>query len=362
MKRISSIILIATLIFTACSTGDDGSGNGGGNETDSFDRGAMLVNWADNIIIPAFSDFKTSTQQLEELTLAFTQDPSEENLVALRNEFENSYIEFQAVAMFDIGKAEEVGFRRFLNTYPLDAAAVEDKISSGSYNLELPSSFDEQGFPAMDYLLNDLGENDSEIVTKYSSENYSNYLVDVAQRINSLTSEVNASWQGDYRDNFVSNTSSSSTGSVDKLTNKFVMYYEAFLRSGKIGFPSGVFTGSPSPINVEAYYSKDLSKELYLEALESVTDFYNGNGSGDSYKQYLEFLDRGELASDISSQLTAIEAQASNLDASLRRQVETDNTKMLEAYDELQKGVVLFKLDMMQALSISIDYVDSDGD
>ena len=361
MIRISRILLIASLFFTACSTEDDGSGNGGGNETDSFDRGAMLENWADNFIIPAFSDFNSSTQQLEELAQDFTADPSEGNLVALRAQFEDSYLDFQTVAMYDIGKAEELGYRRFLNTYPVDATAVEEKISTGSYNLELPSSFKEQGFPAMDYLINGLGDTDAEIVAKYSSENYRNYLLDVAKRINSLTAEVDASWQGDYRDTFVNNTSSSSTGSVDKLTNKFIMYFESFLRSGKIGYPSGVFTGSPSPINVEAYYSEDLSKALYLKALESTKAFYNG-GSGDSYKQYLEFLDRGDLANDIESQLNVINAQASNLDASLKNQVETNNTKMLEAYDELQKAVVLFKLDMMQALSISINYVDSDGD
>ena len=35
---------------------------------------------------------------------------------------------------------------------------------------------------------------------------------------------------------------------------------------------------------------------------------------------------------------------------------------MLEVHDELQREVVLLKLDMLQALSISVDYIDSDGD
>ena len=367
MIRISRILLIATLIFTACSTEDDNGGDGGGNETDNFDRGAMLANWADNIIIPAFSNFESSTQQLEDLTAAFTADPSEENLAALRSQFKSSYLDFQTVAMFDIGKAEQLNYRRFLNTYPLAASDVEEKIASGSYNLELPSSFKEQGFPAMDYLLYGIGETEAEIVAAYSSENYKNYLLDVAKRINSLTAEVNASWQGDYRDSFVENTSSSSTGSVDMFTNKYIMYFEAFLRSGKIGYPSGILTGSPSPINVEAYYSEDISKELYLKAVQSTAEFFNGksfNGSqtGKSYKQYLEYLDRSELANDIANQFGAIESQASNLNASLKEQVETNNTLMLAAHDELQKEVVLLKLDMVQALSISINYVDSDGD
>ncbi|NRA94125.1 MAG: peptidase M75 superfamily protein, partial [Psychroserpens sp.] len=42
--------------------------------------------------------------------------------------------------------------------------------------------------------------------------------------------------------------------------------------------------------------------------------------------------------------------------------VETDNTKMTEAYDALQAAVVLLKVDMIQAMNISIDFVDADGD
>ena len=36
--------------------------------------------------------------------------------------------------------------------------------------------------------------------------------------------------------------------------------------------------------------------------------------------------------------------------------------RMLELYDELQRGVVLAKVDMMQAMNIKVDYVDADGD
>ena len=35
---------------------------------------------------------------------------------------------------------------------------------------------------------------------------------------------------------------------------------------------------------------------------------------------------------------------------------------MILSFDELQKNVVYFKLDMMQALNITVDYVDADGD
>ena len=368
MKRISSILILATLIFAACST--DESEPGIENENDSFDRAAMLTYWADNIIVPSFENFLGETQKLEAAANTFAQDRDVSSLEALRVQYKQAYQEFQSVSMFEIGKAEELNYRSFLNTYPVNEENLETKLASGNYNLELPSSFAEQGFPALDYLLYGFGSAEESLQTYSSNEEYFNYIVATAERINALTAAVTSSWQGDFRDTFVNNTSSSSTGSVDRFTNDYVMYFEKILRSGKIGYPSGAFTGTPSPENAEALYA-GISKNLYLQAVKSFQDFYNGkafNGTstGPSYSQYLQYLDSMKDGADldmlIKDQFAVIESQGSQLDNNLKSQVESDNTKMLGAFDELQKAVILLKVDMMQALSISVDYVDSDGD
>ena len=359
-------------VFVSCS--EDG-GEVGGEPRDSFDREAMLINWADNIIIPSFEAFKVQTGELEAQATAFTANPTVENLESLREAYTNSYIQFQTVSMFEIGKAENLNFRARLNTYPTDVTTIEEKISLGTFNLDLPSSFDEQGFPAIDYLLNGLAGTDMEVVEFYTSNEksatYKIYLNSLTESINSLTGQVLNDWTSSYRDTFVSNTSSSSTGSVDKLTNDFIMYYEKFLRSGKIGIPAGIFTGNPVPQNVEAYYSGSLSKDLYLKSLEAVQNFFNGkhfnsSQTGLSFNDYLDFLNTIKNGEDlnalINNQFDAIRAQATNLDQNFVTQIQTNNNEMLAAFDELQKNVILLKVDMMQALSISVDYVDSDGD
>ena len=43
-------------------------------------------------------------------------------------------------------------------------------------------------------------------------------------------------------------------------------------------------------------------------------------------------------------------------------QIETDNMKMLEAYDAIQQGVVRLKTNMLSILGIAVDYYDADGD
>jgi hypothetical protein len=106
---------------------------------------------------------------------------------------------------------------------------------------------------------------------------------------------------------------------------------------------------------------------LALDALEAVEDFFNGkhyNGSltGESFKTYLQYLDRNDIYVSTTDQFNSARIEINNLSNNFSNQINTDNTKMTKAYDELQKAVVLLKVDMLQAFSINIDYVDADGD
>ena len=370
MKKLA-FLLFGTLLVASCNSNDSEEKG----KTDDFDRGAMLVNWADNIIIPSFENFALETQDLRAATKEFVQEPSQAGLNDLRSSYKQAYLEYQTVALFEVGEAETINYHTYLNIYPTNAAAIRAGIEKGDYNLDLASSIDEQGFPALDFLLNGLADTDTGILAYYTEgENaatYRQYLLDVSTKIDVLTDAVLEDWQTSFRDSFVANTSSSSTGSVDKFTNDFVMYFEMDLRSGKIGIPAGAFSGNPVPETAEAYYSEDFSKQLYLKALASFRNFFNGKHFNDSqtgpgYRQYLEYLNsiRGgeDIAAMINQQMNNVVQQADALDADLAEQVRTDNTAMLAAFDELQKVVVLLKIDMMQALDISVDYVDSDGD
>ena len=106
---------------------------------------------------------------------------------------------------------------------------------------------------------------------------------------------------------------------------------------------------------------------MALDALEAVEDFFNGkhyNGSltGESFKTYLQYLDRNDIYVSTTDQFNSARIEINNLSNNFSYQINTDNTKMTKAYDELQKAVVLLKVDMLQAFSINIDYVDADGD
>lgn len=369
MKK-HAVLILTALIVWSCS--DDGPS---GPKVDDFDRDSILINWADNIIIPAFSNFSETTGQLHSDAVTFSEDPTIQNLETLRESWKSAYLAFQHVSMFEMGEAMKIRFRDNLNIYPTDSDEIEQSIDSDDYNLELPSLTDSQGFPALDYLLHGLGESDSEILTFYvdntNADNYRTYLSNVTGRIDNLTNRVLEDWTTGYRDEFVSNTGNGANSSLDMMVNDYIFYYEKLLRAGKIGIPAGVFSGSPLSTHVEAYYSKGFSKALFNEALDASQNFFNGthfgnNEPGKSLRSYLDFLNTmkegADLATLINNQFDAAREEAESLDDDFAAQVETDNSLMLSTYDELQRNVVNLKVDMLQALNINVDYVDADGD
>ncbi|MEW5677333.1 imelysin family protein [Flavobacterium enshiense] len=371
MKKIL-LLLSFTAFFAACSSSDSGSDASG----DGYDRTALLTEWADNIIIPSFEDYQSKVTVLQTEVADFNTAPSEVKLTEVRTAWLEAYKAFQHVSMFEIGKAEEVALVSCTNIYPTNATGIESNVAAGTYNLTLLSQYDKQGFPAIDYLINGLGADDATIVTFYTSNGnaakYKQYLTDLTVRLKSNADLIVNDWNGTYRSAFISSNGNSVSSSVNRMVNIFVKNYEKNIRAGKVGIPAGVFsTGTTYTNKVEAYYKNDVSKLLLNEAVKASQDFFNGKHFGSSVtglglKSYLTYLnvvkDGQPLSTIINNRYTTIYTANGLLSDSFSEQIFNDNSKMLTAYDELQRNVISFKGDMMPALNITVDYVDADGD
>lgn len=366
-----ALVLFTVLAIGSCSDseGDDAT------PTDNFDRKALLENAADNIIIPAFQDLSNDLNNLKASKDVFVATPNQINLDDLRTKWLDAYMTWQYVEMFNIGKAEEILYNFQMNVYPTDVANIQSNIASGNYDLSSTNNNDAVGFPALDYLLFGTKTNDADIIAFYATDVLATankqYLSDVVDQMNDLTTTVLTDWTGSYRNAFVNSTGNTASSAVNMMINDFIFYYEKGLRANKIGLPAGVFSTTPLPEIVEGYYSKQYSKQLALEGLQAVDNFfngraYNGTTSGASYASYVTLLRNNNGTSDltgmINSQLNIARDAINQLDANFSNQVVTDNSKMTAAYDELQRAVVFFKVDMLQTLNISVDYVDADGD
>lgn len=371
MKKL--IVLVGFVIaLTACSSSDNGTSSGG----DSFNRTTLLTHWADKIIIPAYQNYNTKLTALSTDAEAFSTNPGTQSLTTMRTSWLAAYEAYQQVMLFNIGKASDLNFKEAADTYPTDVAGIEQNIFTGNYNLEVFSQLSKQGFPALDYMLNGLGTSDAEILSFYTTnENasaYKQYIVNLAAALSGKSTLILNDWNGSYRNTFISNNGTAVSSSTNKMTNLFVKNFEKDIRTGKIGIPAGVFSnGTLFPEKVEGFYKKDVSKLLLNKAIQSQQDFFNGKSfnsseTGPSLASYLDdvkAIRNGQnLSAIINNQFTSIYATNATLNDNFSQQVSTNNAKMIEAYDALQQNVIYFKLDMMQALNITIDYVDGDGD
>lgn len=372
MKKLILLFTFATFI-SACSSSDSTESTTGG---DSFNRTVLLTHWADNLIIPAFQNYSDKLSILSADVETFKNSPSQENLAQARSSWFAAYEGYQKVMLFNIGKASDLNFKESADTYPTDVAGIEQNISNGNYNLELLSQYSKQGFPALDYMLNGLANSDEAIVSKYSTDSnaaaYKQYLTALTAALKTKSTAILTDWTSSYRATFISSNGTAVSSSTNKITNLFVKNFEKDIRTAKVGIPSGVFSnGALFPEKVEGYYKKDISRRLLNTAIKSQQDFFNGkyfasSQVGPSLKSYLDDVKAVRnglnLSAIINNQFETIYATNESLNDNFAQQVATNNTKMLQSYDAMQLNVVYFKLDMMQALNITIDYVDGDGD
>ena len=370
MKKIIFLFAFATFL-TACSSSDKDSPSG-----DTFNRTTLLTHWADNLIIPAFQNYVDKLTLLETAVQNFNADPSQENLIITRASWFAAYEGYQKVMLYNIGKASDINFKETADIYPTDIAGIEANIANGNYNLDLLSQYSKQGFPALDYMLNGLADSDSAIIAQYTSNSNATacklYLTNLVSALKTKGSAILADWNGSYRATFIGSNGTAVSSSTNKMTNLFVKNFEKDIRWSKVGIPAGVFSnGTLFPEKVEGFYKKDISKKLLNTAIQAQQDFFNGkyfasSQVGPSLKSYLDDVNAVRnglnLSAIINNQFETIYTTNAVLNNNFSEQINSSNSKMLEAYDAMQQNVVYFKLDMMQALNITIDYVDGDGD
>lgn len=356
MKRLLFLFLPVLVLVSSCNPTD---GTDDDNPAVDFDRQEILAGWVDGFIIPRYADLEEALGFVRAATDEFIANPNQTNEDNLRQEVLLANLSYQAIDPLIIGKAEEIRLREQLNTYPTDTELIDQLAQTTDFNLDLPSNTTAQGFPALDYLLYGLEE--GALVDGGSTTYYVDYLSQLVSRMQQLTAEAAADWTDENRAAFIANDGNSATASIDRTVNDFIFYYEKFLRAGKVGIPAGVFSDDPLSDRVEAPFSGN-SKRYFFTALNNTKDFFILGGLAE-YLNAMNVRRDGELLSEqIILQFIAAENQLRNIELNFEEQVETDNTKMLELYNELQRNVILMKVDMLQALSINVDYVDADGD
>lgn len=354
-------VFIAGILLLSCD--DD---NGMTQKVD-FDRKAMLENWYDNILIPAFTDFNTEVDLLKTRVDNFAQNPNETSLNHVKANFVEAYKSFQKIKAFDAGPSENIALRSSVNTYPPDTNQISNNILAGNANLGSAENIDAKGFPALDYMLYGLS---ATLWTAPEGALSISYLQLITNEIDALAQQNLDDWKA-TRNNFVNASGTDVGSSLGQLVNAINKDYE-LIKNAKIGFPAGKKTlGKTFPKASEAYYSQTLSMELAAINCEAIHNFYKGisyNGSQDglSLEGYLLELGTKSLGEPLDQLIDtrlreAIDA-IRNIPTPFSDAVDNHKPAVDSAYTLVQQNVVLLKTDLPSALGVLITYQDNDGD
>lgn len=349
IKRLFIVGLISLTMF-ACKEDD--------KDDRVVDQRAFLENTS-TIILSSYQVFDLSVELLDISIDSLTSNPSSANLTEARKNLKTAYLNWQRVSFFEFGPEETASLKSSLNVYKTDTAQIELNIVTGNYNLDQISMKSAKGFPALDYLIH--GKLNSENLNQLAeSESTRNYLKAVSGEIRSKVNQVTTAWAS-YQDDFKNASGTDVGSSTGTLVNQLNLHFEKFFRDNKVGVPLGVRSaGIAKPDFVESAFGQ-YSTELAIENFRAMKSLYlgsNGNGLDD----YLVNSDAADLDNRIQSQIQLIEMKLNSLADPLANQIETAPNVVQEAYNEMQKLIVLWKVDMPSRMGVLITYQDNDGD
>ncbi len=341
-----------------------------------FDKTAMLVHYADNVIMPRYQLLQQKLATLQTVSAQFLAAPSVTTQAELKDAYVQAHRQYECVAAFQFGPAETRLLDIFVNFsggldydfntsgaltgFSIDTSTIESYIAAGSYDLTKTTrnTLYAQGFPALNYLFFA-----PDAVARFTAANSGNriqYTRDVLTRLKSLIDQTSGDW-ATYRGDFIANTKTNVGSPIGNMVNQLA-YQIDLLKGPRIGWPFGKQSGGlVFATKCEAYYA-GISAELAVENLTSLKDLYTGADSGKGLSNYLVALNRSALNDEVIAQFDTALAAVQGIPDPMSAAFTAEPAKIEAAYKEIQKLLTLLKTDVASATGVQITFTDNDGD
>lgn len=371
-KRAAWSLLAAVLFFGIILIGSCKKDTTDPNENDDFDQKEMLMNYADNLIVPSYQRVADAIVQFNSALIIFEQAYSVSSLEIVQQKWDELYTTWMLANGYNFGPAGEEGIKKRLveeiSTFPVDTTGVNTHIAS------LDTAFtdfsrDTRGLLAIEFLIFSRQKTNAQLVTTFQLDaNRVLYLKALVNKVQAQVGDVLTQWQSGYRDAFVDNTGTSVGSSVSMMYNEFVRSFE-IIKNFKLGIPLGKKAGQVGvePDKVEALFSENSFKYIKENILAVENNWLGKSNSADGlgWKEYIESATGGAGLIDgtqtqqnnIATALASVTQTVSMFD-----QINTNTTALDNLYIELQKQTRFYKSDMSSLLGISITFTDADGD
>ncbi len=320
-----------------------------------FNKKELLINLADNVIMPAMSSFQSSIVALEIELTSLENTPTLGQFDNFKNAWKSAYLSWQHIKIFDFGPIKNAGFKSATATYPCDSVKIINNIQSGAYNLSSIENIDAIGLTSMDYLL----YQNNALADYQSTTNYRLYVRAVVDKLLNETNQVKSAWDA-YRATFVESDGTASTSAFSLLVNEFTRDFE-LAKNAKLGIPIGKQSlGILRPEYLEVRRS-DFSLALLKESVVALKNTYLG-ASGKGFDDYLIFLEKTSLNQSIVGNFDQSINGLAAISTDFETAMTTNFSDLNNVYLIMQNQVVNIKTDMPSAFGVLITYQDNDGD
>ncbi|MCB0820452.1 MAG: imelysin family protein [Bacteroidetes bacterium] len=358
-KSILLLGILAIALMPACKKDKD-------DQTDNFDRAAMLEVYRDEFIKPAFTNVNGLANTLETVATAFVNNQNTDNLEQLREGWKDAVLSWESACAYNFGPAGESGTRKTLNeeiaTFPVSESKLETILNGGNYSLN-DYNRDARGFFAIEFLI--FNGTEAEIISRFGNANNQNFLLALCADINSRLNTVKSAWETDFGNEFTGEAGTSVGSPVSELYNEFVKSYE-ILKNYKFGLPLGLMSGQSSiePKLVEAYYS-GFSLNLAEAHFKALEEIWKGKNGKVAFRDWLNSVEGGPaLVSETEAGFNSIQSKFDvvNNGSVMSELIENNPAQLIEIHTEIQKNTRFVKSEMSSLLGIAITYSSGDGD
>lgn len=333
-----------------------------------YDISPLLVNYADEIIIPRLESFDKQFDECYQEGENFIDNPQLENLIQFRMEYIAVYKLWQTVSAFSFGPGEDVFWVSSFNNFPMNESKVLLDVQDGKMDFSSPDDYN-KGLPLLDFFLYGLSDSEEGILDSFSINNaYGIYTKAVLDDMDKKLDDVIGNWQS-YANEFKQKTGTTDGQSINLLVNTLNKDYE-YIKRNKIGIPSGVLSlGFTNPREVESYHSGQ-SLELAKTAIQSSKDLFLGTKfdgtDGEGLEEVLRSIGADKngvsLADVIINQYDIALERINAIEETLQESVDDDKQNVIDAYNALSEQVIYLKSDMPSVMCIPITYVDNPSD
>ncbi len=351
------------------------------NQINTFKFGPLLKNISEYFIYANYADLDMKVSSLKSLTndLPDSCAGDTSKLTAIQNTWKSAYSVLKILEIIQIGPS---GSYTTIDSWPAnhlvnppDTTKIEATISSVETISEttLSSKVDnENGFPAIEYLLFDNGSGSTNAINICNALTGRRklYLQQAVNLLSTRITRITLNWNPTFSGNYTTILQTAGAGNefyksekevVDTLIKQIVSIVEK-MKDDKVGYPAGLSADSGGVTRsnfVESRFA-NLSVTAIGNNLTGVYLFYvgnNGPGISDYVRYYNISLDERIRAKIKQAQAKAIEVQ--DLKANLQAGT---TTKVKELNTILNELKILFTVELAGNLGSSFKPGLGDGD